>query len=70
MIDPVQEVLYSVPAMHCAHCVRAVQQEVSAVDGVTAVIVDLETKAVTVTGDRLDDAKVRSAIAEAGYEAA
>jgi copper chaperone len=56
--------------MHCGHCERAVTEEVSAVAGVTAVDVDLETKLVTVTGSSFDDASVRAAIEEAGYEAA
>jgi copper chaperone len=37
---------------------------------VSEVAVDLDTKLVTVTGQALDDAAVRAAIAEAGYEAA
>jgi copper chaperone len=61
---------YSVPAMHCGNCERAVAEEVSAVAGVSAVDVDLETKLVTVTGDSLDDVALRAAIEEAGYEAA
>jgi copper chaperone len=61
---------YSVPAMHCGHCERAVKEEVSGVAGVTTVDVDLETKLVTVTGSSFDDASVRAAIEEAGYEAA
>ena len=61
---------YTVPAMHCGHCERAVKEEVSAVDGVSEVAVDLDTKVVTVTGQAFDDAAVRAAIAEAGYEAA
>jgi copper chaperone len=61
---------YSVHGMHCGHCERAVAEEVSAVAGVTAVDVDLKVKLVTVTGDSLDDAALRAAIAEAGYEAA
>jgi copper chaperone len=65
-----ETVSYNVPAMHCAHCERAVREELSDVDGVTAVDVDLETKVVTVTGESLDDATLRAAIAEAGYEAA
>jgi len=56
--------------MHCGHCERAVTEEVTAVAGVSAVHVDLETKLVTVTGEPLDDAAVRAAIEEAGYEAA
>jgi copper chaperone len=61
---------FRVPDMHCAHCKASVCEEVSAVDGVGGVDVDLETKLVVVRGDRLDDAKLRAAIEEAGYEAA
>ena len=61
---------YNVPAMHCGHCERAVKEEVSAVAGVTGVDVDLETKLVSVTGSSFDDAAVRAAIEEAGYQAA
>jgi copper chaperone len=61
---------YRVPGMHCGHCERAVKEEVGAVPGVAAVDVDLETKLVTITGDPLDDAALRAAIEEAGYEAA
>jgi copper chaperone len=60
----------SVPGMHCGHCERAVKDEVSAVPGVSDVVVDLGTKVVTVTGSPLDEAAVRAAVAEAGYEAA
>jgi copper chaperone len=65
-----ETLLLSVPGMHCGHCERAVKDEVSAVPGVRDVVVDLGTKAVTVTGSPLDEAAVRAAIAEAGYEAA
>lgn len=61
---------YTVPAMHCDHCKRAVSEELSAVDGVESVDVDLDTKLVTVAGSELDDAALRAAIDEAGYEAA
>lgn len=61
---------YAVPAMHCGRCEQAVKEEVSAVAGVSAVEVDLETKLVVVRGDALDDTAVRAAIEEAGYEAA
>jgi len=61
---------YTVPGMHCGHCERAVKEEVGGVAGVTAVEVDLDTKLVTVTGAPLDDAAIRAAIEEAGYEAA
>ena len=61
---------YSVPGMHCGHCEKAVSEEISAVTGVESVAVDLDSKRVTVVGTALDDAKLRAAIDEAGYEAA
>ena len=63
-------VTYSVPAIHCAHCAMSIREEVSEVEGVDDVAVDLDTKVVTVSGYDLDDAAVRAAIVEAGYEAA
>lgn len=65
-----ETLIYAVPGMHCAHCEHAVSVELNAVDGVETVGVDLETKLVTVVGNDLDDAKLRAAIDEAGYEAA
>jgi copper chaperone CopZ len=65
-----ERVQYIVPAMHCGHCKTAVTDEVSAVPGVESVVVDLDTKRVEVTGEALDDAAIRAAIEEAGYEAA
>ena len=65
-----EPLVYSVPGMHCAHCERAVKDELGAVGGVESVDVDLETKLVTVRGRDLDDAALRAAIDEAGYEAA
>jgi len=61
---------YLVPGMHCGHCEAAVRDEVSAVPGVESVEVDLETKRVDVAGAPLDDAAIRAAIEDAGYEAA
>lgn len=60
---------YIVAGMTCGHCVDAVTTEVSAVPGVEGVDVDLDTKKVVVTGPTLDDAAIRAAIDEAGYEA-
>jgi copper chaperone CopZ len=56
--------------MHCGHCETAVRDEVSGVPGVESVEVDLSTKLVEVAGEPLDDAAIRAAIEEAGYEAA
>lgn len=65
-----ETVTYAVPALHCAHCERAVAEEVGAVAGVESVSVDLDTKLVTVRGSNLVDDELRAAIEEAGYEAA
>jgi copper chaperone len=61
---------FAVPAIHCSHCAASIKEEVSDVEGVQAVDVDLETKVVTIRGQSLDDRALREAIAEAGYEAA
>lgn len=60
---------FEVPAMSCGHCVSAITTEVTQVPGVAGVAIDLETKAVVVTGDGLDDRAIRAAIEEAGFEA-
>ncbi len=65
-----ETVRYSVPAIHCAHCARSIREEVSEVEGVEDIDVDLDSKIVTIRGLELDDAALRSAIEEAGYEAA
>ena len=65
-----ESVTYEVPAIHCAHCAMSIREEVSGVDGVDEVAVDLDTKVVTVSGQHLDDSALRAAIAEAGYEVA
>jgi copper chaperone CopZ len=65
-----ETITYTVPAIHCAHCKAAVSEEVGAVAGVESVDVDLDTKLVTIHGAGLDDAALRAAIEEAGYEAA
>jgi copper chaperone len=67
-----ETVVYSVPAIHCAHCATSIREEVSVVAGVEDVAVDLDSKvvSVTVSGRELDDGTLRAAIGEAGYEAA
>lgn len=55
----------NVEGMSCDHCVQAVQSEVGAVDGVTAVVVDLDAGTVAVDGGDRD--AVIEAIDEAGF---
>ena len=65
-----QILTYSVPRISCGHCRTAITTEVSQVAGVSAVDVDLDAKVVTVTGAGFNDAAVRDAIDEAGYDIA
>jgi copper chaperone CopZ len=64
-----ETVTYSVPGMSSGHCRAAIVAEVGAVPGVGSVEVDLDTKLVRITGECLDNAALREAIHEAGYEA-
>ena len=63
-------ITYSVPAIHCAHCAMSIREEVSEVVGVDEVDVDVDARRVTIQGHKLDDAALRAAIAEAGYDVA
>ncbi|MCY9787193.1 cation transporter [Nocardiopsis sp. EMB25] len=61
--------VYEVDGMSCGHCVNAITKEVTGVANVSDVKVDLETRKVTVTSEGpVEDAAVRAAIDEAGYE--
>ena len=60
----------TVPEMTCGHCEAAIQKEVSAVAGVSSVVVDLEKKLVTVSGSGIDRGAVIAAIDEAGFDVA
>jgi len=60
---------FNVSGMTCAHCVAAVTDEVSKVDHVDSVDVDLASGAVTVHSDGpIDLAAFVAAVDEAGYE--
>ena len=52
--------------MSCDHCVNAITTEVSAVDGVSGVDIDLAAKTVSVMGGARD--AVVAAIDEAGFD--
>ncbi len=62
---------YLVDGMTCEHCVKAVTTELTAIDGVTQVAIDLTaggTSSVSVVSDRpLPHEAVAAAIDEAGY---
>jgi copper chaperone CopZ len=61
---------FSVQGMSCAHCVAAVQDQVSGVPGVEVASVNLGLGLLTVAGEGFEDDAVRAAVADAGYEVA
>jgi len=62
------ESTFTVTGMTCGHCVASVTEEVTKIDGVTGVDVDLPTGAVKVTSDApVAEADVRAAVEEEGY---
>ena len=60
--------IYSVPDMSCDHCVQAIKGQMASVEGVMDLLIDLDTKTVTVTGG--DDTAVTAAIDDAGFDVA
>ncbi|HSN05832.1 MAG TPA: heavy-metal-associated domain-containing protein [Candidatus Angelobacter sp.] len=59
---------WTVQGMTCSHCVHAVTTEISAIPGVSDVVVDLPSGLVTVTADTDPSAEsVAAAVDEAGY---
>ena len=61
----------TVTGMTCEHCVASVTEEISELDGVREVAVDLASGAVTITSSHeLDRAAIASAVDEAGYDLA
>ena len=59
---------HTVTGMTCGHCVSSVTEEVTELDGVTDVQVDLASGRLVVTSDQpLADGAVRGAVEEAGY---
>jgi copper chaperone len=63
-------VTYSVPAMHCGHCIHTVEMEVGELEGVQAVKADLDTKKVQITFDTpASEEKIKALLAEIDYPA-
>jgi copper chaperone len=60
------EKAYNVTGMSCEHCRQSVLEEVSELDGVESVEVDLASGRLQVRGDVADET-VQAAVEEAGY---
>jgi len=59
---------WTIAGMTCEHCSLSVAEEVGEVPGVAQVEVDLASGLLTVQGEGVDEAAVRAAVAEAGYQ--
>jgi copper chaperone len=57
-----------IEGMSCDHCVHHVKNALVEVAGVEGAEVSLSEKSAVVTGASLDDAALKAAVAEAGYE--
>lgn len=62
--------ILNVDGMSCMHCVNAIKNSVGALDGVSAVDVDLEAKTVTVEYDETKTSldRIKEEIEEQGYD--
>jgi len=61
---------FQVPGMTCGHCTSAVTDELSKINGVTKVDVDLDSKKVTIESEAVVEWQVIvGAVDEAGFEA-
>ena len=65
------ERVYNVPDVSCEHCVSAITKQLTQIDGIQNVEVDLETKKVTVVADdSVAEQQIRDGIDEAGFDIA
>ena len=63
------EAVYTVSGMSCGHCESAITKEVTSLPGVKSVTAVAKTGLLTIASEQpLDDAAVRAAVDEAGYE--
>ncbi len=59
----------TVTGMTCQHCVMSVTEEVSEIEGVSAIDVSLDSGLVTVLSDRdVERDEIAAAVGEAGFE--
>lgn len=58
----------SIEGMHCQHCVAAVNEALQAVPCVTSVSVSLENNNAVVEGTSLDDAALKAAVEDTGFD--
>ncbi|HHX69129.1 MAG: heavy metal-associated domain-containing protein [Miniphocaeibacter sp.] len=57
-----------VRGMTCSHCEKSVKEALGSLEGVKSVDVDLNTKVVVVEGDNLEDAVLKDAVEDIGFD--
>ena len=57
-----------IEGMSCNHCIMAVKNALSELEGISKVEVDLENKRAIIEGENLEDEMLKEAIEEAGYD--
>lgn len=64
-----KEALLKVPAIHCSSCANTISSHVNALDGVSAVEVDAESKEVRLTFDEssVTLGRIRDSLEEIGF---
>ncbi|AEI37255.1 MAG: copper ion binding protein [Zymomonas mobilis subsp. pomaceae] len=62
--------IIQVDGMHCEHCVKAIENGLGQLDGITEVKVSLKNKAVTVdySAEKITEEAIRKEIEDLGYE--
>jgi len=65
-----EKTVLNVEGMSCNHCVSSIQKAVGAIEGVTNVAVDLESKTVTVEyeKEKVGLADIKEEIEDQGYD--
>ena len=65
------KVTYSIPSIHCGHCVHTIKMEVGELQGVQEVQADQESRTATITFDApASEEQIKSLLAEINYPVA
>lgn len=61
--------IFNVPSMKCQHCVKSIDSALKGINGVKEVIIDLDTKKVSVTyEDSVTETNLINAIEDEGFD--
>jgi copper chaperone len=64
-------VTYSIPSIHCGHCVHTIQSEVAELAGVQTVVANQDARQATITFDApATEEQIKALLAEINYPVA